>query len=135
MKTFCLMLFAALTLTGCAGHYDKFVTDDGNVYYRPKTNVLAKIDTLRAWNRASAPVNPYATPVDLLLGGAVLGLSWLARIKTNLANRHREDAETLAQGIENAGPDSEPVKKSVQAVARAKKIGARVDALVQTATK
>jgi PBP1b-binding outer membrane lipoprotein LpoB len=78
---------------------------------------ITTIETIREVNRATAPVNPFSTTLELLLMAALAATGVYAKIKTKRLNRSDQLLTTVIQGVELASSEERPAKQVIQSQA------------------
>lgn len=109
VKTFLALILMACALTACT--VPEVVTQsDGTTVTNqvPDPQALTVLETLKTVNTATAPVNPYAAPLGIILGlvGSVWGvIAQIKNIKTQKLFR------VVVQGVEQSAND--PAKTAI----------------------
>lgn len=129
-----IILLAILVLTGCAQTFPvrTETLPNGTVtnYAVVNPTIENGLHMAETVNDLTAPFNPYAGFIKILLAGVVGSLGWFANRQTAKLNETKTLFKTAVQGVENA-PDNDAVKKSIALVAAAKEIGGKMDDAVQ----
>lgn len=109
LRTLIALVLAAVALTACT--VPGVVTQpDGTTVTNqvPDPRGLAAIETIKSINTVTAPVNPYAAPISVVLG--IIGSVWalVAQVK-NI--RTQKLFKVVVQGIEQSASD--PAKVAI----------------------
>lgn len=122
MRPLFALVCALVVLAGCttpqrtetppgSGNYStNYVTDP---------RVATTIETIRAVNEATKPVNPFSGLVEIGLGTATLLAAWFAKRKNDQLAQSKQLLTTVIQGVDQANNDT--VKSTIQA--HASKVG------------
>lgn len=98
------------TPPGSGNYSTNYVTDP---------RVATTIETIRAVNEATKPVNPFSGLVEIGLGTATLLAAWFAKRKNDQLAQSKQLLTTVIQGVDQANNDT--VKSTIQA--HASKVG------------
>lgn len=79
--------------------------------YAPNPKWTQTIQTVRAIDDTTAPFNPFAVPISLVLGGATAVLGWIAKVKNDRAKL----VPVIIEAIEKLNDPK--VKQAIQSTA------------------
>jgi len=115
MRTLLSVLFLSVALIGCTStKVTETPPGSGNyaTNYVVDPRLVTAIETAKAVNDATAPVNPFSGAVEIGLGAVAALAAWFAKRKNDQANQHALLLKTVVQGVENAG--NSEVKATIQ---------------------
>lgn len=103
--------------------------------FTPNGTVSTVLSGLQTANTLTGPFDPFSGSVAAVLGLAVAGLSWFAKVKTTQAQTHASAAATVITAIEGlADPMAAAVKVAVAAKSAQMGTSAEVNAVVNAVT-
>jgi hypothetical protein len=130
------LLLAAFLITACTvpevvqvKQPDGTVTLVTNQVVEPK--VTTTIETLKVVNAGTAPVNPYAPIIAVVLGFATIASTTWGSVATMLKNKKEKQLQVVVQGVEQAGTAADPVKLAIASHSANAGIKLELDSAVQ----
>lgn len=113
-----LAVLLALIVVGCTvPQYSTNPDGSTNVVQTVDPRLTTAIETSKAVNAATVPVNPYAPFIDWGLGVLAAGAALVAKYKNDQNAQHALLLKTVVQGVENAG--NAEVKAAIKSQATA----------------
>jgi len=115
MKNILSILVLSAVLIGCTStKVSETPPGSGNysTNYVVDPRLVTAIETAKAVNDATKPVNPFSGAVEIGLGAVAALAAWFAKRKNDQANQQALLLKTVVQGVENAG--NAEVKAAIQ---------------------
>lgn len=124
------IILLAFSLSACTVPQSAVQADGStNTVYAVNPKFEQTVGYIKGANALSAPVNPYSGVIDWVLGVALVGTAWFAKIQTDRKTKTQLLAKTIVQGVENAG--NSDVKKTIQQQATAVGVEGALGTFVQ----
>lgn len=109
------VIIIVLLLVGCVSAR-KYESPPGSGQYTNDyvvdPRLVTAIETAKATNTATAPINPYYPAVEIGLGAIAAIASWVAKRKNDEAASNASLLKTVVQGVEQA--DNAQVKTAIR---------------------